>query len=162
MLVVNTGNRITYDSFKLLIENEKLLNRLFLKYSSTMKYLNQFNANTANTESTELTITQLATSLIVKYGVDAHYVMCEMEMWEIEGYFEMAEDKKKEMLTEQRLWTYLDILPHIDGKKISSPQQMLPFVWEEDDIKNKANTDLKEKEDMICRLFAQQNTKENV
>lgn len=79
-----------------------------------------------------MTMTELASTLIVRYGVDPHYVMNEMELWEIEPYFEAIDVQRKNDLITQRFWTYLTILPQIDGKKIHGPEDLVPFDWEKD------------------------------
>ena len=68
--------------------------------------------------------------------------MYDMEEWEISYYYRMMRDMDRDRLTEERLWTYLTILPHV-GKKLGSPQKMLPFEWEKNENKRKAEEGLK-------------------
>ena len=56
--------------------------------------------------------------------------MYEMELWEIQPYLNAADIQRKAELVEKRFWTYLTIAPHIDGKKIRKPEDLVPFEWE--------------------------------
>ena len=33
-------------------------------------------------------------------------------------------------MEEQRLWTFISILPHVDSKKLKTPADLYPFPWE--------------------------------
>ena len=77
-----------------------------------------------------LTMTDIASALIVRHGVDAHYVMYEMDLWEIEPYLVAADIQRKNDLVTQRFWTYLTISPNINTKKVRSPEELVPFEWE--------------------------------
>ena len=77
--------------------------------------------------------------LIVKMGMDANYVMYDMQQWEMTYYYRVMRSMDRERLTEERLWTYLQILPHV-GKKLGTPEKMLPFEWEKNN--NKAQKEL--------------------
>ena len=96
-----------------------------------------------NEEVEELTMTDIVSTLIVRYGVDAHYVMYEMELWEIQPYINAADIQRKNDLVTQRFWTYLTIAPNINTKKIRGPEDLVPFEWEE------------KKEDKIRKKLAQ-------
>ena len=87
-------------------------------------------------------MTDLATSLIIDYHMDAHYVMYEMNIWEIEPLYGAADAMVKRRYEEERLWAYIDIMPHIDGKKVKGPETLLPFPWEKDMKKKKIEKDL--------------------
>lgn len=56
-------------------------------------------------------------SMLVMGGLDAHYAMEEMDLCDLPLYIEAYERKRKEELENARLWTYISILPHIDGKR---------------------------------------------
>ena len=50
-----------------------------------------------------------------------------MKLFEISDYLKAIDDFKKEKMESERLWTFYTILPHIDQKKVKSPQDMFPF-----------------------------------
>lgn len=93
-----------------------------------------------------LTVTDMATSLVIDYGMDAHYVMYEMSLWELKPFFDAADTKVKRHMEEERLWAYIGVAPHIDGKKIKSPEQLLPFQWEKNQRKEKMENEMKKNE----------------
>lgn len=137
-------------TFDFLIEDVRLAKWMGEKFGVIMDYISQFketdNEDKGEGGEVNVTITDIADSLIIKYGVDAHYVMEEMELWQIPALFNAAEDLVKERYEENRLWTYLDMLPHIDGKKVNRPDKLLPFPWETQKKKTDAEQRLKENE----------------
>ena len=52
-----------------------------------------------------------------------------------------------------RLWTYISILPYIDGKKISSPRELYPFPWEMEELKRKARKEIEENEEQLRKFL---------
>lgn len=136
--------------------NKKVTKQIIEEFEEYMTYLKQYTDSIKNTseenkedkkedkneEKAQNTITDIAMYLITNCGIDPHYVMYEMELWEIEPYMKYVEKNKKETLELERLWTYLNISPHIDTKKCKSPDKLLPFPWEIEDKKIKQNRDL--------------------
>ena len=112
------------------------------------------------------TITDYATSLIIDYGVDAHYVMYEMKLWEIPLFFEAVSTKMMRDMEQKRFWTYLNIMPHIDTKKCKSPEALLPFKWEKGKRQERAEQNLKNnlyavKHTIGKSIFGDKDKKEN-
>lgn len=148
-LVVNNDDLfMTYKTFLQFIEDKKILNWLEREYKKVSDYNAQIKVDTEEkTEESEEKepprMTEIASTLIMTYHIDAHYVMYEMELWEIPMYFEMGAEIAKKDLIEKRFWTYIQILPQIDGKKIKSPRQLIPFEWEEKEIKANAEKQMK-------------------
>ena len=111
-------------------------------------------------------MTDFATSLVIDYGMDAKYVMYEMDIWEIEEYFEAVNTHIRKEMELERFWTYIKILPHIDSKKCKSPEALVPFDWERETRKKKAEQELKNNEyavkNMIGRsIFGDKDKTEN-
>lgn len=102
--------------------------------------------NKPQEETRILTVTDMATSLVIDYGMDAHYVMYEMNLWELKPFFEAADTHVKRRMEEERLWAYIGVAPHIDGKKIKSPEQLLPFQWETKTRKERMEKEMKNNE----------------
>ena len=132
--------------------NKKVTKQLLKEFEEYMVYIRQFTTSNKtevvdskdkDVEKANTTITDIVMYLITTCGIDPHYVMYEMELWEIEPYMKFAEMNKKESLEMDRLWTYLNILPHIDTKKCNSPDKLLPFPWE---IQEKKEKQIKELE----------------
>ena len=132
--------------------NKKVTKQLLKEFEEYMVYIRQFTSSNkteavdeggADDKNAHTTITDIVMYLITACGIDPHYVMYEMELWEIEPYMKFAEMNKKESLEMDRLWTYLNISPHIDTKKCKSPDKLLPFPWE---IQEKKEKQIKELE----------------
>lgn len=130
--------------------NKKITKKIMEEFSEYMNYIKQYMIKTPTdngndkpqSEKSTTTLTDIAFYLITNCGVDSHYVMYEMELWEIEPYMKYAEKNKKEELEMNRLWTYLNISPHIDTKKCKSPDKLISFPWEKEEKKIKTNKEL--------------------
>ena len=140
-LVVNNPSLLmTYKVFKTLITDKKVSRWIAKEYERISEFNAQIKVQEppkvekekkAEGEPEELNMTDIASALIVRHGVDAHYVMYEMELWEIQPYFNAADIQRKNDLITQRFWTYLTIAPNINTKKVKSPEELVPFDWEE-------------------------------
>ena len=161
IFVTSNNMPIKESTFYYLISDERVSEWLAEKMKSIMGYIGQFQVDEAadgenegqNNEDKGLTITSIANALIVQYGMDAHYVMEEMELWQIGPAYDAVEDMIKERYEEKRLWTYLSILPHIDGKKLNRPDKLMPFPWEAEQKKKKAEEELKNNQYAIKNLI---------
>lgn len=142
----NPNEVMSYNMFETMLKNKKFAKWISETTNKIFDIINQFNdpkeTEEEETES-DTTITEIVSGLIVKMRVDAHYVMYDMDLFEIEPFFKQYDALQKEKLMYERLWTYLTILPNIDGKKCKSPSEMFMFPWEEDERKKKYEEDLK-------------------
>lgn len=146
-LVANNPSLLmTYKVFQNLMTDKKVAGWITKEYEKISEFNAQIRTKQVSEPATEekkeepveeLNITDIASTLIIRYGMDAHYVMYEMELWEIEPYLNAAEIKRKNELVTQRFWTYLTIAPNINTKKVRSPEELVPFDWEKkkDDVK---------------------------
>lgn len=148
---VTNNVEIRYETFIGMLEVEDITKWAVDKYKNILEVIQQFKPSEEEDTEVEgnpeedikkLTMTDMATSLIIDYHMDAHYVMYEMRLWEIEPMYRACEAAIRRRYEEERLWTYIDVMPHIDGKKIKGPADLLPFPWEKDS-KTKAQEDLK-------------------
>lgn len=163
MYVTANDAMTSYKVFLSMLENKKLAKSLMKEYNDICKYLEQLNLakkiesyNQGKKDDDEgATITNIASSLVVLHGLDPHYVMNEMQMWEIIPYFEAAETKRKAELVDKRFWTWLTICPHIDSKKIKSADQLFKFDWEKGQ-KDWYQKDLDDKSEYIKAFFENQ------
>lgn len=138
-VVVNNPSLVmTYEVFKTFSEDPKVSKWLRKEYEKIADFNSQIKGREKESEESgeedveELRLTDIAAALIVRHGVDAHYVMYEMDLWEIQPYLNQADIQRKADLVTQRFWTYLTIAPHIDGKKIRKPEDLVPFEWEKE------------------------------
>lgn len=163
--IANNDLCMTYKVFLNMLEDKKVLGWIQRELEKYNKYNDQFNQAVSEIKESSdevVFISQLAAQLIVSYGLPPDYVMNQMELWEFKEYFKAAEHRKKEQLTEQRLWTYLTILPQVDGKKMKSPEKLIQFPWETDKQKKSALEDLNSKSEQIMNFFEKQNNDESI
>ena len=93
-------------------------------------------------------------SVLIISGLDAHYVLNEMEICDLPLYIEAYEKKRKEEMESARMWTYLTILPHIDARKMENgAKDLITFPWEE--AEKQAEKEIKETEIERFELFMQ-------
>ena len=142
---------LTFDGFIYMLEDERVLSWCMVQVMYVQKEAAQLNLKKKEEggeevkEDIEIKMTDLANYLIIKNGMDVRYVMNEMKLWELSNYMETASAAYEERLTEKRLFTYLTILPNIDGKKLGGPENLLPLPWDkkEEREKNKLENNTK-------------------
>lgn len=158
-LVNNPDTNITFNVFTTILENEQISKWLVNKYQDILNVTYQFNQTQEENKEDKFTMeatstmTDFATSLIIDYGMDARYVMYEMDIWEISEYYEAINTHIKREMELERFWTYIKILPHIDSKKCKSPEALVPFDWEKESKKKKAEEGLKNNEYAIKHMI---------
>jgi hypothetical protein len=143
MLHENNDIDLTFEGFIYMLEDERVMSWCMSQLISIQKEAAQLNPkkNEGNEEKTKedipIKMTDLANYLIIKNGMDVRYVMNEMKLWELANYMETASAAYEERLTEKRLFTYLTILPNIDGKKLGGPENLLPLPWDKKEERQK-------------------------
>lgn len=68
--------------------------------------------------------------LIVSCGLDVRYAYREMTIPDMMLFVRALDEKRHQELEAQRLFTYLTLLPHVDQKKLPTPQKLYAFPWE--------------------------------
>lgn len=145
----------TYDTFLAMCNNKKVMDFLVREYEKMFKIIEQYNKNEQpqeersqdSGETHNPKISDICADLIIRAGLDAHYVYNELQLWELELYVKKFEEKEKQRMEENRLWTYFTVMPHC-SKKIE-PQDLVQFAWEKEDKKSRALKDLEAKKDLI-------------
>ena len=125
-----------------------------------MEYVKQFNNEQSIVEEQKskqepIMLTQVV-GYLAAHGVDYDYIINQMQLWEIDGLLGAIQDKQKEELELQRMWTYINVSPLIDSKKVKNPQSLIMFPWEKAEKNKKAEEDLKAKQEAIKAFFAAQ------
>lgn len=151
-LVCNNDDLLMdYSTFLVLIGDKKVAKWITKEFEKLKRYNEQFNALIEETDNKEeasgdtgtVMMTDVAASLIIQHKLDPGYVMDKMEIWEIKPLVQCAENVKHVEMVEKRFWTFLTIMPHIDGKKIKKPEQLVSFEWEKGENKKRAEEELK-------------------
>lgn len=143
-LVVNNDLTFTKAHFDTIIQNEKIAREWITKCQAELDFIQQFEKKVENNNETQVIedednkLTNIINLLILQHNLDINYVMNDMRLWEIAPLMKTLDDKIKADMAEKRFWTYLTICPHIDGKKIKGPEELLPFPWEKENKKQQA------------------------
>lgn len=78
--------------------------------------------------------------MLVMNGLDVHFALDEMGLFDIPIYLKAYDQKIRHNLESSRLWTFIQVLPHL-SKNIKSPQDLYPFSWEIEEQKEKTKED---------------------
>lgn len=141
--IVGQDNPPSYKEFEYLLTQKRFRSKFTQAMTRYNNFLSQFTAQRmtegAGVEQNEdMTIGSIAARLIVSGGIDAQYVMREMSIEDMPIYIEALNDKIKREEESRRMWTYFNILPHIDSKKLKSPEKLVVFSWELERIQEEA------------------------
>lgn len=141
--IVGQDNPPSYKEFEYLLTQKRFRSKFTQAMTRYNIFLSQFTAQRmtegAGAEQDEdMTIGSIAARLIVSGGIDAQYVMREMSIEDMPMYIEALNDKIKREEESRRMWTYFNILPHIDSKKLKSPEKLVVFSWELERIQEEA------------------------
>ena len=168
LIANNPELNFTFNTFMILLQDKKLANWITreiekennfqaqLKFVKRNKVVEKAEEGSEDVEALK-TISEYASVLIINFGMDAHYVNYEMPLYEMEDYFFVGEMKRRNDLSNQRLFTFLTMLPQLESKKKIMPEDILPFPWEKNAKKADAEEDLKKKQAMIMATFAAMN-----
>ena len=127
----NNDENYTLSTFKQLLKNKKIGSDISTKFRREMEYIAQFQGE--GEKGDDMYMGELATFLIMS-GMNPEFVLYKMRLFEMADYIKAIEENKKEDMEKDRFWTYLNILPHVNGKKLKSPQSLIKFPWENKEV----------------------------
>lgn len=156
-----SGEKVcTLEVFRAAIKNERLLGGFVKDLERAGKVVAQFQraeqgkAGPAGNEEPGF-VKDIVHTLILE-GVNPGYVLNEMEICDLPELIAAYERKKKEMMEAGRLWTFFNILPHVDGSKIKSPSDMYPFPWEEEASQENEEDIINDNKDLFEKFLEHQ------
>ena len=158
-LVVNNDLAFTKAHFDSIMQNEKIAREWITKCKSELDFIQQFDKKkeqdkeNTDTQCEVAKLSDIVNMLILQHNLDINYVMYDMRLWEIAPLVRTLDEKVKADMAEKRFWTYLQICPHIDGKKIKGPEQLLPFPWEKESKKQESIKFMEEHKEGIKAFF---------
>lgn len=131
------GSVLPFEVWRQVLESESVKGELYARLERTLEAMIplSFPESTAPTEGTEEDtspdFTSIAGMLVVEGGLSPSYVMDTMELWELPAFLDALDRKKKEHLEHQRLFTWMTMMPHLSSDSVGSPEELLPFPWEQ-------------------------------
>lgn len=160
-LIAHPENGV-HDTYNTVVSNfiSKHLSELIVDFETETKLLDQFVSKAEKSEDKEtvdssvdaspeekepMPLSKVIPILIMDCGLTPDFVLHELHYSMIDDYIQNYISRKRSQMEESRFWTWLTVLPHVDGKKIDSPEKLIPFSWETDEksvkIKEQMNID---------------------
>ena len=124
----------TLDRWRLALEAPSLAKHLARELERVLSLLEQLSVQRAyassGSDGDEKAgyMTPIITRLAYSLGAD--FVLNQMELWELPHYLESEEQRRRQELEQQRLFTWLYMLPHLSKDSAQSAEELLPFPWE--------------------------------
>ena len=81
----------------------------------------------ASDDSNPIYIKEIVPMLVMN-GLDVYFALNEMELCDLPIFLAAYDQKVKDKLTAQRLWTFMQLSPHLE--KGTTPKDIHPFSWE--------------------------------
>lgn len=85
---------------------------------------------------------------LIMGGLDARYALNDMELIDLPLYIDAHERRTKEKLESERLWAFMQLMPHLKPG-IKSARDFYPFPWELEENKKNAAASIEENKDMF-------------
>ena len=141
MVVSNNEETFTLDTFRKLTKNKRMMSEIIQGIKKEFEYIEQFKGKeeVKTDGQSDISITEVA-GMMIANGIEPAFVY-EMRTTEITDILQAIEDRKKEKMESDRFWTYFVMAPHIDTKKVKSPEALITFPWEMAEKKNKQDID---------------------
>lgn len=133
------GSVLPLDVWKQVLESESVKGELYARLERTLEamiplsFTSSEGATSAEGEDNgdAPDFTSIAGMLVVDGGLSPSYVMDTMELWELPAFLDALDRKKRESLEHQRLFTWMTMMPHLSSDSVGSPEELLPFPWEQ-------------------------------
>ena len=133
------GSVLPLDVWKQVLESGAVKSELYARLERTLEamiplsFTSSEGATSAEGEDNgdAPDFTSIAGMLVVDGGLSPSYVMDTMELWELPAFLDALDRKKREALEHQRLFTWMTMMPHLSSDSVGSPEELLPFPWEQ-------------------------------
>ena len=124
MVVSNNEETFTLDTFRRLTKNKRMMSEIIQGIKKEFEYIEQFKGKeeVKTDGQSDISITEVA-GMMIANGIEPAFVY-EMRTTEITDILQAIEDRKKEKMESDRFWTYFVMAPHIDTKKVKSPEAL--------------------------------------
>ena len=141
MVASNNEETFTLDTFRKLTKNKRMMSEIIQGIKKEFEYIEQFKGKeeVKTDGQSDISITEVA-GMMIANGIEPAFVY-EMRTTEITDILQAIEDRKKEKMESDRFWTYFVMAPHIDTKKVKSPEALITFPWEMAEKKEKQDVD---------------------
>lgn len=158
ILICSNDIKYTFEVFKMVFKDKPLLiTPLIVQFKKEYEFIDQFKIKSDETveeksdeksenKETDVFIRELAAILIINGRMNSDFVLNKMNINDILLYVTQINSKEHSNIELDRLWTYFNILPHIDSKSLDNPKKLIEFDWEKSDNKEEyININIEEK-----------------
>ncbi len=134
MYEAKENRKESFEAFKGIMQtNANLLKELSAECTKVYLYNKQFEEQEKEPEDkqkqTEKPLLSKLANTLIALGLDAYFVLYDLELWQLPLLAESLEEKKREQWERERLWTFIGILPYV-GKDDFTPQKLFSLPWE--------------------------------
>src|ERR1035437_7715343 len=121
--ICNNDTSLTLAQFEELCTSPQIWSKFYKAFKKESEQLAQFQqyVEGQGTDEAPTYLKDIIPSLILSGGLHPNYVLNQLELCDVPMFFEAMNQRDRSRMESDRLWTYLTMLPHIDGKKLKSP-----------------------------------------
>ena len=152
MVSENNEEVFSMKSFRSILEMKNMSGLIRGAVADELSYIDQFREEVSDSGGETPYMGDLA-ALLITFGLDPHFVLYEMKLFEIGDYLKAIDEYKKEQMERDRMNTFYSILPHVDHKKIKKPQDIYPFPWENEQMEKEALEQLEKDKEMFNKFM---------
>jgi hypothetical protein len=136
LLYVCDNSDVTFDVFKEVFKNKKVVRGMIKDISKYLTVSSQFMPKSEDSKGggdNKGCMKDIISFLIVS-GIDPHFVMEEMEIQDLPLLAKSLETKRRTELEDKRTFTFLTMLPHMDTSKLKNGvEDILSFPWDNEE-----------------------------
>ena len=70
--------------------------------------------------------------ILIMNGLDVNFALDEMALYDLPIYLKAYDQKTRHTLESSRLWSFIQVMPHL-SQNVKSPKDLYPFPWELED-----------------------------
>lgn len=138
-LDAGTARGHTLDTFRRTLQKapqlyERQVDALRREMETIAQFIPATEPSSAEPPATDTPPAPLAetAAFLVAEGMDAHFVLEELEMPDIATFINAYRQRRQERMEASRLWTWLGILPHTGTRHFpNGPRDLFRFPWED-------------------------------
>lgn len=141
------------------LTNKKLLKQEIVRIEKEMALTGQYRKNTDGSDEASagknesIRISDIA-AILISSGMDAGYVMNEMELYELDMYVTAYERKRREEMDMWRMSIWYNLLPHVGKGKLKRPQELFTFAWETAEEKKRAEKQMRDNAETLKKFLS--------
>jgi len=159
LLYVCDNSDVTFDVFKEVFKNKKVVREMIKGISKYLTVSSQFMPKSEDSKGdgdNKGCMKDIISFLIVS-GIDPHFVMEEMEIQDLPLLAKSLETKRRTELEDKRTFTFLTMLPHMDTSKLKNGvEDILSFPWDNEEEEEKTEVMSEEEFEKIMNQYKKQ------